>query len=111
MQGAFMQKSSKIIFAIAFTTLSATTYAQMSEPSTPSSGAPAAGSSAYGGNASGTNDPFIQKREADAAARAQYKSDQAAAKQKYEAEKRESAAELKATRPQTNTPDTSGPSQ
>lgn len=95
-----MQKS--ILLAVAFTTLSAASWAQpqsldsSSSTTTSGSGASATGTAAYGGDTTGSNDPYIRKRAADRAARAEYKADKSAAKEKYKEQKQEARAERKA---------------
>jgi hypothetical protein len=99
-KGVFMQKS--ILLAVAFTTLSAASWAQpqsldspSSSSSTTTSGVSTTGSAAYGGDNTGSNDPFIRKRAADRAARAEYKADKSAAKEKYKEQKQEARTERK----------------
>lgn len=95
-----MQKS--ILLAVAFTTLSAASWAQpqslessSSSTTTSGSGASATGTAAYGGDTTGSNDPYIRKRAADRAARAEYKADKSAAKEKYKEQKQEARTERK----------------
>ena len=98
-----MQKS--ILLAVAFTTLSAASWAQPQSLDSPSSssstttsgtsGVSTNGPTAYGGDNTGSNDPFIRKRAADRAARAEYKADKSVAKERYKEQKQEARTERK----------------
>ncbi|HZG21043.1 MAG TPA: hypothetical protein VE092_13570 [Herbaspirillum sp.] len=57
--------------------------------------APATMSSGTTPSAVPSNDPFVQKRQADADAKAEYKAQKKAAKQEYKADKKAAKAQLK----------------
>ncbi|ADJ61575.1 MULTISPECIES: hypothetical protein [Herbaspirillum] len=82
-------KARHILISSLFMALAGGAMAQSSAPVAPSSTAT---------NGAPSNDPFVQKRQADADAKAQYKAEKKAAKQEYKQDRAQAKAQLKQER-------------
>lgn len=81
--------------ALAFTTISAVSFAQTANPATGTASQEV--SPAHGVGGSGSHDPLIRKREADHAAKLEYKADKRAAKEKYKDQREAAREELRSS--------------
>ncbi|WP_299534527.1 hypothetical protein [uncultured Herbaspirillum sp.] len=99
-------KTRHILISSLFMALAGSAMAQNAPTSGNAMGAaPAAPMSAASGTASAvpSNDPFVQKRQADADAKAQYKAQKKAAKEEYKADKKAAKAQLKQEKRESTT--------